>query len=120
MRAMAEVSDATFVSRTGDVSEALRRTVQQANSWRQGLIDKRVIVSAGHGIVRFAIPYLRAYVGKPTGEEANSEQLEAWGVQIGVESIFLAPFAWCGGGVPAVFPPFSKQADFHARGGPSF
>lgn len=80
LRAMAEVSDATFVSRTGDVAEALRRTVQQANSWRQGLIDKGVIVSAGHGVVRFAIPYLRAYVGKPTGEEANLEQLEAWGV----------------------------------------
>lgn len=80
LRAMAETADEAFVSRSGDVAEAMQRTTQQANSWRQGLIDKGVIVSAGHGLVRFAIPYLRAYMGKPTEEEANLEQLEAWGV----------------------------------------
>ena len=80
LRAMSLVANEAFVSRTGDVAGELGKKPQQTATARQSLIGKGVIVSAGHGLVRFAVPYLRQYVQKPDEEESNLAQLEAWGV----------------------------------------
>ena len=80
LQAMAAVADEQLVSATSGIAEVLGKTPQQVSSLRKTLIDKGVIVAAGHGIVRFNIPYLRAYVARPTEEEENLAQLDAWGV----------------------------------------
>ncbi|WP_161471137.1 ATP-binding protein [Adlercreutzia caecimuris] len=80
LRAMAQVADSSFLSSTGSVAEHMGKTAQQVAPARQSLIDKGIIVSAGYGLVRFGVPYLRAYMAKPSEEEANLAQLEAWGI----------------------------------------
>lgn len=80
LRAMSLTANEAFVSRTGDVAGELGKKSQQATAVRQSLIGKGIIVPAGHGLVRFAIPYLRQYVQKPDEEETALAQLEAWGV----------------------------------------
>lgn len=80
LKAMAQVADDSFVSRTSAVAEHLGKALRQIAPARQSLIDKGVIVAVGYGLVRFNIPYLRAYVLKPNDEQENLAQLEAWGV----------------------------------------
>lgn len=80
LTAMANVSDSAHISRTGDIARALNKTAQQLSPLRKKLIGKGVIVSAGHGLVRFNIPYLRAFVSRPSEEHRNLEQLEEWSV----------------------------------------
>lgn len=80
LQAMALVAGEALVSETGAIAEVLGKTAQQVSGVRRALIDKGVIVAAGHGAVRFNIPYLRAYVSRPSEEEENLAQLEAWGV----------------------------------------
>ena len=80
LRAMAQVADNSLLSSTGSVAEHMGKTAQQVAPARQSLIDKGIIVSAGYGLVRFGVPYLRAYMAKPSEEEANLAQLEAWGI----------------------------------------
>jgi len=77
---MAQVADSSFLSSTGSVAEHMGKTAKQVAPARQSLIDKGIIVSAGYGLVRFGVPYLRAYMAKPSEEEANLAQLEAWGI----------------------------------------
>lgn len=80
LEAMAHVADDALLSSTSATAEEMGKTPQQVASARQALIDKGIIVSAGHGFVRFSVPYLRAYMLKPDEDQANLAQLEAWGV----------------------------------------
>lgn len=78
--AMAKTADETLVSRTNKVADYLGKTTSQLSSVRKRLIDNGIIVPVAHGAVRFNVPFLRSYVLKPTVEQINLEQLEAWGV----------------------------------------
>lgn len=80
LKAMAQVTNDSLLSSTGDVASKLEKTAQQLAPVRQALIDKGIIVSARRGFVRFSVPYLRAYMLKSNEDQANLAQLEAWGV----------------------------------------
>lgn len=80
LRAMAEVADSGFLSVSGDITDKLEKTSQQVSATRKKLIDKGIIVSVAHGVVRFNIPLLRTYVLSPDEEASNLTQLAAWGV----------------------------------------
>lgn len=49
-------------SRMADIAERMNRTADYAQKYRRRLIDAGVIEAAGHGMVRFAVPYLRGYL----------------------------------------------------------
>lgn len=80
LRAMVEVMGDDHVAPTGKVSERLGKTHQQLATTRQLLIDEGVIVACGRGSVRFAIPYLRAYLSKSTREPDPLSLLDQWDV----------------------------------------
>ena len=80
LRTMAEVADDNLLSATGQITAQLGKTPQQTSAIRKRLIDKGIIVSVAHGVVRFNIPLLRTYVLTPTEEAANLTQLEEWRV----------------------------------------
>ena len=80
LRAMSKVADERFISSTSAVASEIGKSLQQASSTRRRLLDKGIIVSAGHGLVRFAIPYLRQYVLQPDEDSENLAHLDQWGV----------------------------------------
>ncbi|MDQ1105941.1 hypothetical protein QE364_003865 [Nocardioides zeae] len=49
-------------SRMGEIARRMRVQPQYANTYKQRLIEAGVIVSAGHGKVDYALPYLREYL----------------------------------------------------------
>lgn len=49
-------------SRMKDISERMGRTQDYAQKYRRRLIDAGVVEVAGHGLVDFAVPYLREYL----------------------------------------------------------
>jgi hypothetical protein len=50
------------VSKTGDVAARLGVDSKYASTYRQRLIEAQMIESAGHGLLRFTLPYMRDYL----------------------------------------------------------
>lgn len=50
------------VSKTATIADRLHLTPQSANTYRIRLIEQELIAAAGHGKVRFVLPYLRDYL----------------------------------------------------------
>lgn len=80
LRAMARTSDAALLSSSKAISEELGKSPQQTSASRRRLLDKGIIVSAGHGVVRFNVPFLRTYMLKPNDESAYLDRLNEWEV----------------------------------------
>lgn len=80
LRAMAATMKDDHIARTGDVAKQLGKTHQQLASVRQALIDEGVIVPYDYGRVRFAVPYLRAYLAKPDPNLESLALLDEWDV----------------------------------------
>lgn len=49
-------------SRMRDIAERMDRTQDYAQKYRRRLIDAGVIEAAGHGLVKYAVPFLRGYL----------------------------------------------------------
>ena len=80
LRAMAATAGENHIARTGDIAKYLGKTHQQLTSTRKMLVDEGIIVACGHGQVRFAVPYLRAYMSKPDPTLESLALLEEWDV----------------------------------------
>ena len=80
LRTVADCVDDALRADTGEIAKKMGKTTQKVSGLRQQLIDKGVIVASGHGYVRFGIPYLRAYLSRPSEEEENLALLKEWAV----------------------------------------
>lgn len=78
--AMTQVMGQDHTAQTGDVAKALGKTHQQLASTRQSLIGQGTIAECGRGKIRFAIPYLREYLGKPNANQNQAALLAQWDV----------------------------------------
>ena len=65
LRAMCKVRDEHGRISSGDVARELGKTMQQVSSYRQRLIDKRLIEPDGHGYARFLLPHIAEYFSDP-------------------------------------------------------
>ncbi|MBQ9058045.1 MAG: AAA family ATPase [Atopobiaceae bacterium] len=61
LRAMCEAEDSEGRIATGDVARLLGKTPQQVSSYRQRLIDKRLIEPDGKGYARVLLPHIQDY-----------------------------------------------------------
>jgi hypothetical protein len=71
LRAMCEVSDEHGRVSTGAVARHLGKGQSQVSSYRQRLIDRRLIEPDGQGYARFTLPHVAAYY---RGASASLEQ----------------------------------------------
>jgi hypothetical protein len=60
-------------SQTGQIADRLGVTAQYASTYRARLLDARVIVATGHGLVDFALPYMRDYLRGDAAQMAHQE-----------------------------------------------
>ena len=65
LRAMAE--DAPVPSRVSKISERLGKSRSWANKYRELLIREKLVRSAGHGLIEFAIPNMGNYLAQREG-----------------------------------------------------
>lgn len=61
LRAMSSLLDEQGFAKTADVAHALGKEQKQLSSCRQGLLDRRLILSGGYGKVCYGLPYLQRY-----------------------------------------------------------
>lgn len=69
MAAMADLSPAGDAAPRRDVAEALGKSSRAISVPRDRLLEKGIIESAGHGLLRFTLPGFAAYVRVQTGAE---------------------------------------------------
>lgn len=74
LRAMAQDEDR---SRIGDITERLDSYSQYVNQYRSRLIDSGYVQPDGHGYLRFALPYLGAYI-RSMPPETHAVPPDAW------------------------------------------
>ncbi|MGJ5591429.1 ATP-binding protein [Micrococcus lylae] len=74
LRAMAVDEDR---SRIGDIVDRLDSYSQYVNGYRNRLIDSGYVEADGHGYIRFALPYLGAYI-RSMAEPSAAEHADAW------------------------------------------
>lgn len=76
LRAMAVDEDR---SRIGDIIERLQSYSQYVNGYRNRLIDSGYVQADGHGYIRFALPYLGAYIRSMSYEDrATTSTDDGW------------------------------------------
>ena len=71
-------------SRMGDIAERLGVSSTYASQYRLRLISAEVIAPAGHGLVRFELPYLRDYLRDHPADHEVREQFRA--AQVGTDT----------------------------------
>jgi hypothetical protein len=79
MAAMAELSPTGDAVPRRDVAEALDKTSRAISVPRDRLLEKGILESAGHGLLRFTLPGFAAYVRVQTGAE-DALSLQAFGL----------------------------------------
>ena len=62
LRAMSLDDKTSPVSRIGDIAKRMGKTPQYVDTYKNRLIDKRIIKQNGRGLVRCAIPYMTTYL----------------------------------------------------------
>lgn len=62
LRAMSLDDKTSPVSRIGDIAKRMGKTPQYVDTYKNRLIDKRIIRQNGRGLVRCAIPYMTTYL----------------------------------------------------------
>ncbi len=80
LRAMAAVMGENHIASTSEVAREMGKSLGQVAPYRQALIDSGIIIAAGHGTVRFAVPYLRGYMSKTSSDELAAQLIAEWEV----------------------------------------
>ena len=80
LKAMAECIDEKLEASTAQVAKALGREPNQLTYHRDQLVRNGIILPTARGKVRFAIPYLRQYMGKSRPQTDNARLVAEWGV----------------------------------------
>lgn len=79
LEAMASVMDEGGTASTSRIAQALGKTLAECSTTRQRLIDRRLVVSGGHGLLRFNLPYLRQYLQeREIIDEADGLTPDTW------------------------------------------
>ena len=81
LRSMCEAQDEHGRVRSGDVARLLSRQPQQVSSYRQRLIDKRLIEPDGQGYARFLLPHIPEYYSD-WREQTPKDPSQQWNRQI--------------------------------------
>lgn len=61
LRALARCMDGEGKASTSEIAAQLGKTTTQCSMYRERLLERRLIVPAGHGYVRFGLPYCPQY-----------------------------------------------------------
>ena len=80
LTAMAQAMGEGTYAGTKDVADILRMRPENLTSPRKALLDKGIIAAPERGKVRFAIPYLRAYLRGDLVIGEKDDLLDEWGV----------------------------------------
>ena len=79
LEVMASVMDEGGTASTSRIAQALGKTLAECSTTRQRLIDRRLVVSGGHGLLRFNLPYLRQYLQeREIIDEADGLTPDTW------------------------------------------
>jgi molybdopterin-guanine dinucleotide biosynthesis protein len=82
LRAMCEADDGHGRVRTGEVAALLGKEVSQISSYRQRLIERRLIEPDGHGYARFVLPHIHDYYNDATMPLAHVDERQQWNRQL--------------------------------------
>ncbi len=74
LTAVATLLDENRVARTASVAEAMNMSEQQASTYRQRLIKRRLIAPAGWGYVTFCLPYLAQFLTERREQKVPSSK----------------------------------------------
>lgn len=78
LRAMCEVQGEDGRVCTHDVAQRLGKTAPQVSSYRQRLIERRLIEADGHGYARFVLPHIREYYQGDGAPIEKRDPLQQW------------------------------------------
>ena len=78
LRAMCEVEDASGRVGSGAVAQRLGKKQTQVSSYRQRLIDRRLIEPDGQGYARFLLPHVRDYYFGDTSKVEHKDPEQQW------------------------------------------
>ncbi|MBR3327735.1 MAG: AAA family ATPase [Atopobiaceae bacterium] len=80
LRAMGEAVGVSGRASTGDVARLLGKQPRQVSSYRQRLLEKRLIEKDGHGYARFLLPHIPDYYADPR-ESVPRDPRQQWNRQ---------------------------------------